>query len=168
MSTPLPSKEVTLTSSANKIQLIDLISRYLIEKLEYVTFPRRFIVTFSDPMPIQVEGGIATPGDDLRRTHGEADINLIRLYLSCVEDEAECVKVLCDDADVFVLLTVYAFRYLVQSQILMESFNSNRTLIDINETGKKHLLLFHRRLVPMQFLVVIVCPNYLVLESELW
>ena len=138
MNTPLPGKEVTLISSANKVQLIDLISRYIIEKLRCVTFHGRFIVTFSDPTPVQVEGGIATPRTDLRTTHEEADVNIIRQCLSCIEDGAKCVKVLCDDTDVFILLTVYAFRYQVQSQILMESFSSNRTLVNINETCKKH------------------------------
>ena len=127
-----------LISSANKVQLIDLISRYIIEKLRCVTFHGRFIVTFSDPTPIQVEGGIATPRTDLRTTHEEADVNIIRQCLSCIEDGAKCVKVLCDDTDVCILLTVYAFRYQVQSQILMESFSSNRTLVNINETCKKH------------------------------
>ena len=114
MNTPLPGKEVTLISSANKVQLIDLISRYIIEKLRCVTFHGRFIVTFSDPTPVQVEGGIATPRTDLRTTHEEADVNIIRQCLSCIEDGAKCVKVLCDDTDVFILLTVYAFRHQVQ------------------------------------------------------
>ena len=88
MNTLLPSKEVTLISPANKVQLIDHISRYITEKLRCVTFPGRFVVTFSDPTSVHVEGDMATTRTDLRSTYEEADVNIIRQCLSCIEDGA--------------------------------------------------------------------------------
>ena len=56
----------------------------------------------------------------------------------CVKDEVHCVKVICDDTDVFVLLTVYVFWEGCKSKVLMEAFDTTKLLIDINETAEKH------------------------------
>ena len=47
-------------------------------------------------------------------------------------------KVICDETDVFVLLTVYVSWQGCKSKALMEAFDTTRSLIDINETAKKH------------------------------
>lgn len=39
----------------------------------------------------------------------EVDINMIKQCMAYVKDEVNCVKVICGDIDVFVLLTVYLF-----------------------------------------------------------
>ena len=58
--------------------------------------------------------------------------------MACVKDEANCIKVICDDADVFVVLTIHVLRQGCQSKVLMEAFDTIQYLIDINETAKKH------------------------------
>ena len=42
------------------------------------------------------------------------------------------------DTDALVLLTAYVFKENFQCKVLLEAFNSNRSLIDINETIQKH------------------------------
>ena len=59
--------------------------------------------------------------------------------MACVKLEVNCMKVICDDTDVFVLLTVYVFRQSRKLKKLMEAFGTSRSLIDINETVKKHV-----------------------------
>ena len=69
--------------------------------------------------------------------HEEADIN-IRPCMACFKDEVNCLKIICADSDIFVLLTVYVFRQGSKSKVLMEAFDTSRSLIDINEVAKKH------------------------------
>ena len=61
--------------------------------------------------------------------------------MACVKLKVNCVKVICDDTDVFVLLTVYVFQQVSKSKVLVlsaKAFGTGRSLIDINETAKKH------------------------------
>ena len=45
---------------------------------------------------------------------------------------------ICEDTDVFVLLTAYILKYSIESLVLMEAFASNRLMVDINKTAKKN------------------------------
>ena len=61
--------------------------------------------------------------------------------MACVKLKVNCVKVICDDTDVFVLLTVYVFQQVSKSKVLVlsaKAFGTGLSLIDINETAKKH------------------------------
>ena len=58
--------------------------------------------------------------------------------MACVKLEVNCVKVICDETDVLALLTVYVFQQSRKLKKLMEAFGTSRSLIDINETAKKH------------------------------
>ena len=110
LSTPILSKEDTMLSIGNKVQIIDIISKYLIKKLENASYRSKFVVGFSEDILVHVKNGIVSKRADLKSLHEEADINIIKQCKACVKDEVNCVKVICDDTDVFVLLTVYVFR----------------------------------------------------------
>jgi len=127
-----------MTSSQNKIQVIDIVSKYIIELLSINHFLKKFVVTFSEPTPIQVVRGVVEPRDDLKSFHEEADVNIIRQCLQCAEEGGTPIKVICDDTDVFILLTAYVHKYSIESIVNMESFSSSRSTISINETAKKH------------------------------
>ena len=58
--------------------------------------------------------------------------------MACVKDKVHCVKVICDDTGVFALLTVSVFWQGCKSKVLMEPFDTTQSLIEINETAKKH------------------------------
>ena len=125
-STPILSKEDTMLSTGNKVQIIDIISKYLIELLNNTN------------NPVQAENGVVSKRTDLESLHQEADIIIIKKCTACVKDEVKCVKVICGDTDVFVLLTVYVFRQGCKLKVLMEAFDASRSLTDINETAQKH------------------------------
>ena len=86
--------------------------------------------------------------------------------MACVKLEVNCVKVICDDTDVLVLLTVYVFRQSRKLKKLMEAFGTNRSLIDINELPKNMLKYSHHSLMLVHFLVAILCQSYMILESR--
>ena len=52
---PLPSTEIVMTSSQNKIQVIDIIFKYIVDMLSANHFKNRFVVTCSETTPIQVQ-----------------------------------------------------------------------------------------------------------------
>ena len=58
--------------------------------------------------------------------------------MTCVKREENYAKVICDDNDVFVLLTVYVFQQGNKSKVLMKTFGTSRSLININDAAKKH------------------------------
>ena len=58
--------------------------------------------------------------------------------MACFKDELNCAKVIYDNTDVFVLLTMYVLWQGCKSKVLMEVFDTTRSLIDINETAKKN------------------------------
>ena len=51
-------------------------------------------------------------------------------------------------------------------EVLMEAFDTSRSLIDITEVAKKHAETVHHSLAIMQFLVTILCGCYMVLETR--
>ena len=136
LSTPIPLKEDTMLSTGNKVQIMSIISRYLIKKLENTSYRRTFVVTFSEN--ISSIFAVASKREDFKKLHEEADINIIKQCMACVKDEVHCVKVICDDTDVFALLTVSVFWQGCKSKVLMEPFDTTQSLIEINETAKKH------------------------------
>ena len=85
------------------------------------------MVTFSEDNPVQIENGLNSKRTDLKSLHEEADINIIKQDISFVKDKVNCVKVICDDTDVFVLLTAYVFWQSYKSKVLMKFL----TLVDL-------------------------------------
>ena len=84
-STPILSKEDATLSTP----------KYLIEMLQNTN------------SPVQAENWVVSKRADLKSLDEEADINIIKQrHVACVKDEVNCVSVICDDTDVYVLLTV--------------------------------------------------------------
>ena len=74
---PLPSREIIMTSSKNKIRLIDIVAQYITQTLSVYHCRKKFVVTFSEPQPVQVEECFIMPREDLKSYHEEADVNII-------------------------------------------------------------------------------------------
>ena len=138
LSTSIPSREDTMLSTGNKVQISDIISKYLIKKLENTTYRCKFVVTFLEDILVHIQNDVVSKKADLKSLHQEADINIIKQCMACVKDEVNCVKVIYDDTDLFVMLTVFVFWQGCKLKVLMETFNTSRFLVDINETAKKH------------------------------
>ena len=86
LSTPIPSKEETMLSVGNKVQIIDTISKYLIKKLENTSYRCKFVVTFSEDISVQVESGVVSKRADLKSLYEEADTNIIKQCMAYVKD----------------------------------------------------------------------------------
>ena len=112
------------------MQIIDIISKHLIEKLENTNY-RNIFGRYS----CSGRKWCCVQENRSKKCAREADINIIKQRMACVKLEVNCVKVIYDDTDVFVLLGVNVFR---KVEKLMEAFGTSWSLIDINETAKKH------------------------------
>ena len=76
--------------------------------------------------------------EDLRTTQKEADVIIIQQLMTAVNAGAECIKVVCDDTDVFILLVHFYHHYNLECNVLMEGTSRDRTVISIPETVVKH------------------------------
>ena len=71
------------------------------------------------------------------------------LQLSQTQEGVECIKVICDDTDVFILLMHFCNQQNVDCSIIMEATSSERVSVDIQASIKKsrdilpHVLVAH-------------------------
>ncbi|KAH3755283.1 hypothetical protein DPMN_189974 [Dreissena polymorpha] len=75
---------------------------------------------------------------DLRTTHEEADVIIPRQVVMAIEEGAVCVKVICDDTDVFVLLLHVYLTIHLTCTVLMKGTSADRTIVDIGATTQKN------------------------------
>ena len=75
--------------------------------------------------------------NDLKSSHEEADINIVKQCMSCAVEKNRYIKIICEDTDVFVLLTAYILTYSIESLVFIEAFASNRSIVDINKTARR-------------------------------
>ncbi len=87
---------------------------------------------------MKVHRGIVINHNDLKTSQEEADVIIIHQLCELVVNNPQCITVVCDDTDVFLLLVHH---YVVQQMactVIMEGTSSGRTVMDIGETAKKH------------------------------
>ena len=139
INTPLPKQDVALTSSSNKVQLIELICVHLVDQAQgHSGTLHKLVVTGADEYPVEVLNTFARRREDLRTTQEEADIIIVQQVFAAVNDGSDTVTVICDDTDVFVLLTYFVHKHAISSTILMEATHNERTIVDINATVEKY------------------------------
>ena len=98
-----------LTVTRNKVQLITIICKQLVENvqmLQLITDERiehSLIHTASNPVPLEIKRGIVMQRDNMKTTHEEADVILPQQMVSAASNN-QCTKVLPDDTNVFVLM----------------------------------------------------------------
>ena len=76
----------------------------------------------------------------MQTSHEEADVIIPQQVLQAVNEGNQCVKVICDDTDVFILLMYFYHQQKVSrlSTVLLESTGSTRSIICIGSTVKIH------------------------------
>ena len=99
---PLPSKDVTMKTTATKVQLIalranDLLSFFLSSK-------RKIVVTANEEYPEESHLGVRKMRADMRTSHKEADVMIPQQIAVVSATGSTCLKVICEDTDVFVFL----------------------------------------------------------------
>ena len=134
LSTPLPSKEVTLHSTETKKQFIKLLAEGLLKG--YTNAPCEPLITSQCKCPVQVHLGIKTLHHSMSTTHKEADVIIPRKVIIAIE-EVMGVKVVSDDTDVFVLLLYFCIEQSLSTTVFLKGTGSNKNVIDIGKTAEK-------------------------------
>ena len=137
LKTRLPEREIALGSMHDKIQVIHLIAKYIISETVNTFDCGRLFVTSADKVLALVWNGIQTKEIDVRTTHEEADIIVVKQCYGAVSNGCSSVKVISDDMDVFVLLAFFYLQWICKVPIFMKSSHVSRTVVDIVATVNK-------------------------------
>lgn len=135
---PLPARETILHSTKNKQQLIKLISEQLLKEFTVECCKHRLLVT-SDVIPEETHLGVCIKRLDLSTTHEEADVIIPQQLVHAVNEGAECIKVVCDDSDVFVLLLHFYYNLKLETTVLLESTTSSRNVVSIGKSVQANI-----------------------------
>ena len=83
----LTIREIVMASSQNNIQMIDMISKYIVNMLAANHFKNRFVVTCSETTPTKVKEGGVVSRNDSKSSHEEADVNIVKQCMSCAMEK---------------------------------------------------------------------------------
>ena len=125
---PLPSQSTVLKSTHNKVQLIEIITKHLLEKVQS---DKKLVITSSNEIPEEVQNGVRRKREDLRTSHEEADPIIPQQVLFAAKEGAKCVKIVSDDTDFF-------DQQKLSTTVLMEETSEQWKMIDIGKTVAKH------------------------------
>ena len=135
--TPLPSQKIVLSVEHNKIPLINLISKYLVDCS--LISDNELIITSEDPIPVAIRNGKAAKRFDLYNTHEETDLIIVnQLVHATAKMGSTDICVVWDDTDVFVLLIHFYCREKLDCNVTMKSPIVGRRIIDIKTAVIKH------------------------------
>ena len=133
---PLPSKDVALKTTATKVQLITLIANDLLSF--FLNSERKIVVTASEDCPEESHLGEHRVRTDMRTSHEEADVLIPQQVSHLIRRGIKCLKVICDDTDVFVLLCHFYSEEKWASNVFMESFSADKSLICFKSSVNRH------------------------------
>ena len=140
LDTPLPTQQVVLGVIENKKQVIELICISLIEKVikqQRTGMKTDVTIIAQSPVPDVMSEGCLIPRPDLISTHEEADV-LIAQHVCRYAEQETCIKVICDDTDVYVLLMYFYQTQNLQCTLLMQSPISGRSVLDVGASASRH------------------------------
>ena len=139
LSTPLPPQKTVLDVTENKVQLIEILSRFLIDNHSKLPTVHKLVLTSSNPNPVEVYNGVVIHRADLHTTHEEADVIIVNQVVSAAQLGATSLKVIAEDTDVFVLLVHFYVEQGLTCGLVMESPISGRALVDIRASAAKNI-----------------------------
>ena len=138
LKTVLPDREKALGSTSNKIQLIEIICKYISTKVTDNPVENRLFITGADEIPKMVNNGITVEMLDMRTSHEEADFILVQQCYKAVSEGCSSVSIISDDTDVFVLLAYFYGMLACTVLVMMEATHEKRTVVDIGETVRRY------------------------------
>ena len=139
----LPPKDMVLSSSLTKENLIETIPSELCTRFETNKSPKCFLVTLKNSVPEQVRHGVITKRRDLTLQYDEADYIMPQQVHSILKEEGKkSVKVLSSDTDVFVLLCFLFANHWAPKDVYMDPFSGGSKLISIKKSvnAKQHII----------------------------
>ena len=147
--TPLPPKEVALSSNKTKENLIELISNELLDRASTLNYRRKLIVTSKSNFPEQSFEGERVTRYDMETTFDEADYIIPQQVATAFRDGKKTIKVISADTDVFILLCHYYHSLNINVDVLLEDFSADKKLISISKTVAENTSLIHHFYQPM-------------------
>ena len=101
------------------------------------------LVTGPYAIPVGIFKGVAIERMDFETTHEEADVIIPRQVVDAATQGSNGIKVICNDKDVFILLTHYYQQCSLSCIVLMEGTTTSRmeAVIDIGATAKQHAVI---------------------------
>ena len=134
-----PAKPVILTNTKNKIQLNAMLVEGLLNSDYDTNATQKHALTIADVsyVPAEIVGSVRIDQNELCSTHEVADFVITQHAISC-SLSGKCVRVVCDDADFFVLLVHFYHikcRGRNSAPMIMSSLVKERAVIDIGATA---------------------------------
>ena len=133
----LPCKIVAMTITENKVQLINLIFKELPQPFKKLQYKHKLLITGKEPAPVEINLGVQIVRHDLSITHEEADVIMTNQAMTAALEGYQSIHVICDDTDVFILLTHFYHALGVKCDIYMVPISSDRKVTDIAATCQK-------------------------------
>ena len=139
INTELPSKDICMSSTKTKENLIEIIASSLLERFTTSIAEHKLVVTSKSKFPIEILNGKKKVRQDLETLFDEADYIIPQQVNSTVLDGCKSIKVISSDTDVFVLLcSMYLMQDWSTVNVYLEDFNADTKIIDIGMTVRKH------------------------------
>lgn len=161
LETPLPPKEVALSSNKTKEHLIELISNELLDRASNLNYGRKLIITSKSNFPEQSFEGERVTRFDMETTFDEAGYIIPQQVLTAFQEGKKTIKVISADTDVFIPLCHYYHSVNIDVEVLLEDFSADKKPISTSKSVAKNtslipsLLLAHALTdcdtVPMMF-----------------
>ena len=137
LESPSPTKSIILESAKNKVQLIDIICQKLADPSWSKDFPNALTVTDQSLTPFTVYKGEMEQQISITNTHEETDVIMInQAYDAVLQNGVGRMHVVCDDTDVFTLLTYFFWKLNITVDIKMLPIDSSHNAVNINKKWK--------------------------------
>ena len=132
----LPPRDMCLSSSATKENLIEIITQELFVRYRNIVSSHRLVITSKNEVPQELHHGIEISRFDLRSNFDEADYVIQQQVHSLVmQGNKNSIKVISADKDVFELLcSNFATKDWSSVNIIMETFIDESKLISIKKS----------------------------------
>ena len=123
----------------NKNQLINICEELQTDKdfIDSFSHEHTLLIT-GEGDPVEITRGRVIPRPDMSSSHEEADNIIIQQTFMAVNQGAECLSVMADDIDVYILLLHYYNQEELNIPMFMESSVHGKQTIDIRATAKEH------------------------------
>ena len=138
LSSPLPPQNTVLNSTRNKVQLIEILTEYL---LSHIDSQKKFTLTGSKDSPHELCQQKRQVCDGLRNTREEADVIIPQQVFGVLGRNDHCIKVVSDDTDVLVNLCHFYHHLNSEKIVYMEATEDEYKLIDIGLTCSSHSMI---------------------------
>ena len=138
--TTLSAQKVVLTVLQNKKQLINVICGELQTDKDFTdSFSHEHIMPITgEGDPVEITRERVNPRPDISTSHEEADNIITQKTFMAVEQGAECLSVMADDDDVYILLLHNYNQKELNIPMFMESPVHGRQTIYIRATATEH------------------------------